>query len=333
MTKTLTQAQTQTQTDRLRWRWRRRLRYLMMGALCLGLASLLPPSTAAGADDTVFVSAGQPGGDPAPETAKAVELNRRGRYEDAILASRAALLKDEHHVPALIALAKSYYYLKKYELASAILDLAKQLDAGNCEIYDILGMIAVARDDIASATASFKKATELNHDYGNAWNNLAAQYILAKNYDAALAAADRATQLLPGFDKAFLNLGSAYRGKGMNAEAERAYQRALALNSTYANAYFNLGILYLDAPQMGEMDTTTRLNNAINYLVRYKNQASFRMAKDDPVDAYIEEARKDIEREQKRLERERKKRERDAARPAPPAEQPSTERLSDPGEL
>jgi len=266
---------------------------------------------------------GQPGGDPAPDTATASDLLRRGRYEDAITAAKRALQRDERYVPALMVLAKSYYYLKKYEFATAMVDLVQKLDPNNAESFNLLAWIKLAQNDSTAATANFKKATDLKDDFGNAWNSLAAQYILAKNYESASDAAEKAVKLLPNFDKAHLNLGSAYRGKGQYAEAEREFHRALELNPNYADAYFNLGILYLDAPKMGEMDVITKLNTSISYLSKYQNMASYRMTKDDPASGYIDEARKGIDREKKRIDRERQKQERDRAKAAAKAATPA----------
>jgi tetratricopeptide (TPR) repeat protein len=262
---------------------------------------------------------GQPGGDPAPDTQAANDSIRRGRYEDAIAACKRSLQRDERYVPAIVTMARAYYYLKKYEFASSMIELAQKLDPNNAEAFNLLGFIALTRNDSISATAAFKKATDLKPDYGNAWNTLAAQYLQSKNYDAALTAAENAVRYLPNFDKAHLNLGSAYRGKEQYEKAEQEYRRALQLNANYADVYFNLGILYLDAPKMGDMDLVTRLNTAIGHLAKYKNMASYRLAKDDPADSYIDEARKGIDREKKRLERLEKQKARDAAKAAKPA--------------
>lgn len=256
-------------------------------------------------------------GDPKPDTDLAATYLKRNRYEDAIRQAKLALGRDERYVPAMIVLAKAYYYERKYELATSIVDIAKSIDQGNAECFNLLGFIALAHEDRISATAAFKKATELNPSYGNAWDNLAAQYLFAKNYDGALAAAERATELLPSFDKAWLNLGSAYRGKQQYGDALAAYKKALQLNPNYADAYFNLGILYLDAKQMPNTDTITKLNTAINYLDQYKSKAGYRLTKDDPADGYINEARTNAERERKRLERMQKQQQRGEPRPAP----------------
>src|SRR5205807_10287623 len=136
-----------------------------------------------------------------------------------------------------------------------------------------------------------------------AWNNLAAQYLLSKNYDGALQASEKASSLAPNFAKAQLNLGSAHRGKMQYTEAEAAYKKALQLDPSYADAYFNLGILYLDAKEMPNMDMVAKLNQSINFLNRYQQMAASRLSKDDPAVNYIAEARAGIDKETKRLER------------------------------
>ncbi len=297
--------------------------------LGLGLGLSLAPGLAAAqqpASQQPAALPAQPGGDPIPDTAEANDLIKKGRYEDAITACKRALGRDERYVPALIAMAKSYFYLKKYEFTTAIVDLAQKLDPNNAESYNLLGYVALQRNDSISATAAFKKATELKDDYGIAWNSLTAMYVLSKNYDAAVPAGEKAVALLPNLAKAHLNLGAAYRGKMMYPEAEKELRRALELDQNYADAYFDLGIMYLDAPagKIGtNLDLIPKLNQAIDYLGRYKNLASYHLAKDDPADGYIDEARKGIDREQKRLQRLEKQKERDRAKAAAAAQQPA----------
>ena len=263
------------------------------------------------------------GTDPAPDTQRAGDFLKRGRYEDAISQAKLALGRDERYVPAMVVMAKAYFFLKKYELATAIIDIAKAVDPNNAECFNLLGFIALTRDDRISATAAFKKATELKADYGAAWNNLAAQYLYSKNYDGAVEAAEKAAQLSPGFAKAQLNLGSAYRGKQRYEESEKAYKKALDLDPQYADAYFNLGILYLDAKEMPGVDLISKLNTSINYLNRYKQVAGTRLTKDDPADTYLAEARTGIDREQKKQERLKKQQERNKAKEAPAAPAPA----------
>ena len=285
------------------------VKWVLAGSLA---ASLLGAKIAAAQQKTVLPA--EMKGDPGPETQRATTALRAGRYEEAISQSKLALQRDERYVPAMIVMAKAYYYVRKFELATSIIDIARSVDPNNAEAYNLLGFIALNRDpenpDRISATAAFKKATELNGSYAAAWNNLAAQYLYSKNYDGAVGAAEQATKLAAGFPKAWLNLGSAYRGKQRYQEADQAYKHALQIDANYVDAYFNLGILYLDAKEMPGTDLIGKLNTSIAYLNRYQQTAGYRMGKDDPADTYIAEARTGIDREQKRIERQNRQKQR-----------------------
>src|SRR5438876_11501182 len=67
-------------------------------------------------------------GDPKPDTLAAENFLKRQRYEDAIRQAKLALGRDERYVPAMVVLAKAYYYQRKYELATSIIDIAKSID-------------------------------------------------------------------------------------------------------------------------------------------------------------------------------------------------------------
>jgi tetratricopeptide (TPR) repeat protein len=269
------------------------------------------------------------GTDPKPDTDSATRLYQQGRYEDAIRQAKLALGRDERYVPAMLVMAKSYYKLRKYELASSIADIARavtkdksELASQEAELWNLQGYIALdakSPPDRISATAAFKKATELDANYATAWNSLAAQYLFSKNYDGALAAAQKATSLAPNFAMAHLNLGSAQRGKMQYAEADAEYKKVTQLDPSNADAYFNLGILYLDAKEMPNLDLIGKLNQSINFLNRYQQMAASRMAKDDPSLNYVNEARGLIDKENKRIERMNRQKARDAAKPAPAA--------------
>ena len=262
-------------------------------------------------------------GDPAPDTKTAQDLLGRGRYEDAIRQSKLALGRDERYVPAMVVMAKAYYYLKKYELAGSIVEIAKSIDANNAECYNLLGFLAINRDDKIGATAAFRKATEVDGNFGPGWLNLTAQYLGAKNYDAAVDSGEHAAKLLPNSTRAHMNLGSAYRGKLRYAEAEKEYKLAATFDNSNADVYFNLGILYLDAKEMPNLDLVGKLNVALNHFNKYKQMASYKLTKDDPVDTYLNDARTQIDRELKRIERMKKQQDRNKPKDAAPAAAPA----------
>src|SRR5262249_48983021 len=159
-----------------------------------------PPAAAAPQRDSQFspVATGQ---QPVAETAAAERAFKGGNYELAIQEGKRALARNERYVPAMVVLAKAYFALHKVELCASILDTASQIDDRNAEIYFMRGHLAVNRDDKPAALAAFKAATDRDPSHGAAWDDLAAQYLVAHNFEAAHEAAARAVQLGPNVVK------------------------------------------------------------------------------------------------------------------------------------
>jgi tetratricopeptide (TPR) repeat protein len=256
---------------------------------------------------------------PLAETQAAEQMLHAGNYAGAVAQSKAALNKNERYTPAMLVMAKAYYKLHKYEWTKKLWEMMQAngaSDAEKSEVYQLLAFLEVDQKNIPGAIVLFKKAGEARPDNAVIWNNLGAQYLLAKNYRDAAPVLEKAAQLQPGFAKAHLNLGDAYRGLNEFEKAQGEYQRALQLFPNYADAVFNLGILYLDAEKMPNLDVPARMNTAIQYFQRYKQMMGGTLPAGDPVDNYITEAQDGIKKEEKRLERLRKNEERERQRAA-----------------
>ncbi len=256
---------------------------------------------------------------PLAETQAAEQLLHSGNYAGAVAQSKAALNKNERYTPAMLVMAKAYYKLHKYEWTKKLWEMMQAngaSDAEKSEIYQLLAFLEVDQKNIPGAIVLFKKAGETRPDNAVIWNNLGAQYLMAKNYRDAAPVLEKAAQLQPGFAKAHLNLGDAYRGLAEYEKAQAEYQRALQLFPNYADAVFNLGILYLDADKMPNLDVPARMNTAIQYFQRYKQMMGGTLPAGDPTDNYVAEAQEGIKKEEKRLERIRKNEDRERQRAA-----------------
>ena len=256
---------------------------------------------------------------PTAETQQADQLFRGGRYPEAVAAAKAALTKNERYTPAMLVMAKAYYKLKKYEWMKKLWEMMQAngaSDAEKSEIYQLLAFLEIDQKNVPGAIALLKQAADAKPDNAILWNNLGAQYLMAKNYTEAQPVLEKAAQLQPGFAKAHLNLGDAYRGNKQYDRAKAEYDRALQLFPNYADAVFNLGILYLDADKLPNMDLFAKENTAIGYFQKYKQMMGSSLSSSDPVDSYIAEAQDHMSKEQKRLERLKKQQEREAARAA-----------------
>lgn len=230
-----------------------------------------------------------------------------GQFETAGILGRQVLAENERSVPALLLLARVNYQIGKLDLCAAILGMAQQIDENNGEVQLMLGLLALARGrenpdgGRIAATAAFRRATELDASLGLAWHNLAAQYLLAKNFEQALPAAQRAAAILPAASGVQLNLGSALRGVGRHGEALDTYRRLAERDPQYVDVYFNLGVLMLDSPNIGGFDTLGQRRAALQYLMRTQDMLQGR--RDEQLDAYVKEARGALEREEKRQQR------------------------------
>jgi tetratricopeptide (TPR) repeat protein len=256
---------------------------------------------------------------PTAETEQADQMLRAGRYADAVNAAKSALNKNERYTPAMLVMAKAYYKLHKYEWMKKLWEMMQANGASNAEksdIYQLLAFLEIDQKNVPGAIVLLKQAAEARPDNAILWNNLGAEYLIAKNYNEAMPVLERASQLQPGFAKAHLNLGDAYRGNRIYDKAQAEYERALQLFPNYADAVFNLGILYLDADKIPNMDLFAKQNTAIQYFQRYKQMMGGTLQAGDPADTYIAEAQEQIKKEEKRLERIKKQQERDAARAA-----------------
>jgi Flp pilus assembly protein TadD len=128
----------------------------------------------------------------------------------------------------------------KHELAKLLFELAVQEDEKYAPAYVGLGVLAVRRDQWATAVAQLERATELDGSSESVLLAVALAYLRVGRYDAAaekLAAIKTATYDVE------LARGVAARALGKRDEAKAAYQRAIKLDATRAEAAQNLAAL------------------------------------------------------------------------------------------
>lgn len=237
-----------------------------------------------------------------------------GRETEAVESdSKAVLRKDEKNVDAMINLALAYHAKGRFELAVAILDNAKALTPENPEIFFRKALAHEALDESIKARVALEEAARLpGGATAEIYNNLGLLYHAAGDYIGAETQFRKALARWPDMLSARINLGNALKGQQRFADADAALKGALGQASDDPDVLYNLGILYLDG-QLPDVAAIDRLERALAFFARYK-QTSGARATNDPVDAYIEEAKKRLEVERKRQAQMRK------APKAPPPE-------------
>jgi tetratricopeptide (TPR) repeat protein len=238
------------------------------------------------------------------------------RYQDAIDVAKMALKLDERYAYAMVTIANANYRLKRFELAQSIFDQVLAINPDIAEVYFTQGLIALEEKNRAKAIEHFNKALEKAPYFVEALNDLAIQYILAGNYEKAIAKLNTSIALTPSWGVLYLNYGNALRGAGKWKEAQVALDRAIKQDSSLISAFFNLGLLYYVATEIDGLDRLSRLKEAQKYFVKYKQEKGSSLTKNDPVYKYLKEVSIAIEREERRIEqaKEQAKREEELAK-------------------
>jgi|SRR5687767_6068049 len=134
---------------------------------------------------------------------------------------------------------------RKVAQALTMMQQATTLDPEVPLYQNVLGVayLQFGRPDLAEA--SFKRATELDGDFADAYLNLGTALAEQRQWAAAVTAYDRAIKSprLTSADVAYQNLGLALYHLQRLPEAEHALRFAIDLDPTMAPAYYHLGLV------------------------------------------------------------------------------------------
>ncbi len=240
------------------------------------------------------------------------ELGLRNRLSSVWLAAnkidaaeqeaKKILKADERNTGALLNLAVVFFRRGQHELATSVLDRAREINPNEAEVWSNLGFVYLAQDKKSEAVEAFKRATELRDDLPEAHNNLGALFIETHDYEAAIKSLQRAIALYPDFANAYVNLGNAYKGNRQYKESEDAYKKAASLAPEEAVVLYNLGVLHLDnrLPGVGPLE---RWDRAKEYLEKYATDASGLATEERKrVEGFVKEAERGRKREKRKME-------------------------------
>jgi tetratricopeptide (TPR) repeat protein len=180
-------------------------------------------------------------------------LRRGNKLDEATDVLRTVLRAQPRAVAALNALGMVYEARGQHELADLVLHRA--LDAGEkdskaaAEVYNNLGLVALARRRDQEAFADFDSASRIDPTMTVARRNKAMVYLDCGDYARAAEELHAVTKADAGDVEAWNALGVAERGQGKFDAAQRAYEKALAAaagGAGAADALFNLAVLHMD---------------------------------------------------------------------------------------
>jgi len=107
---------------------------------------------------------------------------------------------------------------------------------------ELLGVIALRRDDARQAAELFARAISIDARRATAHNYLASALLAQGQCGSALACCDRSLAIAPDFAEAHYNRGNALFDLGRYDTARASYDRAIAIDATYVPALKNRGL-------------------------------------------------------------------------------------------
>lgn len=137
-------------------------------------------------------------------------------------------------------LAEANFRAGRFDLAEGECQIAMRLDPGAHQPRNLLGVIALRRNDPVTALRCFAEALAAHPGHPGTLTNAAGALVRLGQFERAADWCRQALATQPGHHGAQINLGLAMKGLGRRTEARAAFEAAAALPM----ARFNLG--YLD---------------------------------------------------------------------------------------
>jgi len=163
------------------------------------------------------------------------ELDPREASNPGIAAAKKAVALDGSSAQAHISMCAALFF-GRWDLAGADRECERaiELDPEFAEAYHLRAKVLSAMNRPEEAIASQKKAMELS-PFSRVWG-LVYVYVLARQYDAAIAEAKQRLESNPHDAWTLYILADAYRRKGMYAEFAKTFEEGLTADGDAVDA-------------------------------------------------------------------------------------------------
>jgi tetratricopeptide (TPR) repeat protein len=165
--------------------------------------------------------------EPPPPTASRDQLEQRGdelrsqkSYLDALDYYHAALAKSQNNAQILNKCAITELFLQRFKESKKELQRATRLDPDFGDAFNNLGVVFYLQRKFSSAIKDYEKAIKLRPDSASYYSNLGAAYFSKKDFEKATFAYNRAVQLDPTVFENSSHVGIAAQ---MSSPEDRAH--------------------------------------------------------------------------------------------------------------
>ncbi len=220
--------------------------------------------------------------------ARALQLHRAGRIEEAERGYRAILAGDPDHAESLHFLGLAAHQSGRHDVAAGL--MARALAAGGehpSVLYNLAGVLrALGRAE--EAATRYRRVLQLQPGNAAALNNLGRALQESDRPEAAEVCYRQVLAMMPGDARVLGNLGDALREQDRIAEAITCLRRAVAAAPAVAEAHANLGVALQQAGRLDEAEACHARAVALrpDLGIAHANLGRIRLARGKPEAAF-----------------------------------------------
>ncbi len=176
----------------------------------------------------------------ASEIQKALFLEQRGRFAEAVAGYKSIVDREPGNVDALFLLGRAYCQTGRFQDGAALFRKVIARHPKHAPAHTLLGRVAAQGGDLEGALTSYDRAIAADPNSAMAFANKADALDALGRHAEAVEAYDKALGLEPSNLAAWCNRGSALQALDREAEAVDSFRRALALKPDMVEVHFNL---------------------------------------------------------------------------------------------
>ncbi len=150
------------------------------------------------------------------------------------------------------------------ERATATAKQAVELNPGNADAWNTLGMAYKAQQDWGAAKEALTKSVGINPRHGEAWINLCGTLQELDLLEEALDAGEKSVANAPQFPESYYNLAGVKQALLLHDEAIALYEKCIDLNPHFFDAYVNLSRSLIALQRLREAEEAAQKAIALN---------------------------------------------------------------------
>jgi tetratricopeptide (TPR) repeat protein len=173
--------------------------------------------------------------------------NRTGAVNAAMMNAFRLIQNNQHDVPALLVYSESLIARKDYDRAAKVLKMAADNAANNADIHRQLGILNLAKKNVADALKEFRTAWEMDPASKQLMDHVVLGYVVERQMGSAIELLQQAIAARPKDAMPRIGLAQMYFWSGKHADGISALQTAMQVAPSNPESYILLADVYSTA--------------------------------------------------------------------------------------